>query len=194
MILEYDGGTESECVLHADLPYTRLPHVLRVTRDRRVRQWLDDADGASAPPPLVSAPIHRVPPGKSVQDALLAHGLRLVDPTHAPDYGLGSGCRLEPSCIGDERLRGRTGREQLCEALRDGVAATRVGGSGVGGRSATQSDSACQSNMRWALERAVCEYYSDRPQALADLSRMGVAPLLLSPSSGVRKVLEIDAS
>ena len=154
---QYNGAVLHECVLIAGLPYARLPHVIRASREALLRSWLLPEDVSSPPPPTwleqrTNALMATISCGKA-KDAARALGVSFVDLSAGGDHGMGAGCRLQPWQLGQESLQLQTKREALAASLQ----ANREPPQGPGSPAIAPPQSA----LSWVGERVLCHYYSD---------------------------------
>lgn len=169
---KYDKAVLHECLIHPDIPYATLPFVIRASREEIVRKWIHK-DSACDP----SAPMLREQQQRDIaaeiskglaEEVARELGVLISDPVGA-DFGGKVGIRLQPLKLGKEQLLMSSRRESLASNL---------------GMVGTSRDS---SALRWVRERMACEYYTDLPQALADVVRLcDEAPLLSVPGSKLR--------
>ena len=224
---EYKESVLMECVLHADIPYSRLPLMIRSARSAILAPWQaapahdttphgststtsSPAQGLhhgtpttagtarflapSAPSPLPLQPLPSVHPlrlGQRLETALAIPGCtrrELNDERYqTTDHGAGLGARLVPLELGSMRLADpSTG---VSAQLEEGFAQHRLPpGSGAASLPVDQALLAKTSGRR------ACDYYSDGPQVVADLHRLGLASKLLLDGTSLKNALRQTAA
>jgi GNAT superfamily N-acetyltransferase len=202
VIGEFEGAVLMECVLYPELPYTRLPRLIRLARHAVLRERPDarlnarprregkenggDKGERSGRRSGVSASIIKHGGGSHVlsstlgrhlEAALERSGRQLAHPDWlSTDFGCGVGTRLVPVEYGHSAL------------LESGYGSA-VGGGGGSSAVAAALDGALQQTLAQpnlasmelralcsADERRMCRFYIDTPQLLADVHRLGLAP------------------
>jgi len=205
VIGEFEGAVLMECVLYPELPYTRLPRLIRLARHavlrerpdarlnaRPTREGKENGGGKggrgerSGRRNGVSASIIKHGGGSHVlsstlgrhlEAALERSGRQLAHPDWlSTDFGCGVGTRLVPVEYGHSAL------------LESGYGSA-VGGGGGSSAVAAALDGALQQTLAQpnlasmelralcsADERRMCRFYIDTPQLLADVHRLGLAP------------------
>ena len=185
-----------EAVLHPDIPYSRLPLMIRCARIAILSQWQAQAglsqsciDASTCIAPLgsdVGRLPHLVPRmtpmrlGPRLLAALQEYDRELTDPTLlSTDHGAGCGSRLQPMIYGNMSLYSPVPNAKASDALAALCAC----------RSTTHVD-----RMRLATvdERRASIYYADAPMILADVHRIGMSQQALE-NGDLRSALQESA-
>jgi len=201
VIGEYNDSVLMECVLDPAVPYARLPLMIRRARTLLLHaqanshehaQGQEDAGaqsyaGADGEARLVATPSRLLPAppqphiGAHLERAIRDLGRELADPADLrTDHGFGRG-RLVPQQF-HSLAGGSAGVAGEHSRLQSALAAFLASGA----PEALQTER----TLTAALERAECCFYSAGEQALGDLHREALTPILCQQSNPLRLALQ----